>query len=215
VVGDDRHAAQRLRLLLPLAHRLAPARRERREALLVGRRVGGVDLRQPRRERGRDLGDVARIEVDVRIAAGVDVALAAIDARRHLERRDEAAGLEVGRRADGEARIARLLDQERQPADLELHARADEQVGVPHARDQARPRLDVMRVLQRRRRRRDVDLVAAELLDERRPLGLAGDDVERGLRRHGGERGDGEQRRLMSDVMAGPRRCAHHGHRGS
>ena len=56
---------------------------------------------------------------------------------------------------------------------------ADEQVGVAHARDQARPRLDVMRVLQRRRRRRDVDLVAAELLDERRPFGLAGDDVER------------------------------------
>jgi hypothetical protein len=130
VVGDDRHAAQRLRLLLPLADRLAPARRERGEALLVGRRVGGVDLCQPRCERGRDLGDVARIELDVRVAGGVDVALAAVDTRRHLERRDEAAGPRSwpARRRRGAG--CPTAGSGAAASRSRLHARADEQVGV-------------------------------------------------------------------------------------
>ena len=80
-------------------------------------------------------------------------------------------------------RVARLLQQQRQPADLELGAGADQQVGVARARDQARPGLDLVRVLQRGGGDRHVDLVAAELLRERAPFGLAGEHAQRGVRR--------------------------------
>ena len=80
---------------------------------------------------------------------------------------------------------ARLPDQLRQPADLEIGSGTDGQVGAADFRDQARLCLDLVHVLQRRGRHVDVDLVAAQFLQQRPPLGLAGEYAQLGVRGRG------------------------------
>ena len=109
----------------------------------------------------------------MRIAAGVDIAFGAIEARRLLEERHVGRRLEVPRLARLDRGIARLLRDERQPADFELGAGRDDEIGASCARDKAGLRLDVVRVLQRVGRNVDLDLVATELLRERAPFRAA------------------------------------------
>jgi len=92
-------------------------------------------------------------------------------------------------------RVPRLLQQHRQPADLELGAGAGDEVGVAGACDQARLGLDLVRVLQRAGRDRDVDERSTELLRQRAPLGLAGEDADRGMGRRGERQGGGREQR--------------------
>ena len=55
----------------------------------------------------------------------------------------------------------------RQPADFEIGAGADDEVGAPHLGDQARLCLDHVHVLQRGRRDVDIELVAAEFVEQK------------------------------------------------
>ena len=80
-------------------------------------------------------------------------------------------------------RVAGLAQQQRQPTDLEIGARADHELRAPHLRDQARPRLDVVRILLRRRRRFGAHELAADLGRERGPLRLAREDLDGRVRR--------------------------------
>jgi hypothetical protein len=161
--------------------------------LSVLRGVGRIDLLQARREGIGDERDVARVGLDVRVARGVDVALGTVELRRHVELANEVGGGEVAGLPGLHLGVARLLQQHRQPADLELGAGARDEVGVACARDQARLGLDLVRVLQRARRDGDVDELAAELLRERAPLGLAREDA------HGAVRGSERERKDRSD----------------
>ena len=114
----------------------------------------------------------------MRVAGGMHVAFGAIESRRLVEQGHERRGLEVAGLPRLDLGIAGLLQHQRQPSDLELGAGGDDEVGAARARDQARLRLDVVRVLQRVGRDVDLDLVAAELVDERAPLGNCRKDVE-------------------------------------
>ncbi len=53
-------------------------------ASLVVRRIRGIDLGQALAQRLRDAGDVARVEVYVRISVRMDVALGTVDGRSGL-----------------------------------------------------------------------------------------------------------------------------------
>ena len=122
---DDGHAFQRRRLLLPFLHRRIPACREILAARLVVRRVGARRSSLRRFDQCiRDLRDVARVLLDVRIAGGMHVAFAAIDARRHFQASHIIAGLEVAGLSGRDLRIARLLQQNRQPAHLQFQSGA-------------------------------------------------------------------------------------------
>ena len=112
----------------------------------------------------------------------MNVALGAIEARRLFDHRDQRRRLEITGLSRLHLGIPRLLGHQRQPADLELGAGRDDQIGAAGAGDEARLRFDVMRVLQRVRRGVDLDLVAAQLFDQRAPLRDSGKDVEVGER---------------------------------
>ena len=187
-----RAARAAARLLLPLAR--SPSFQRLGEGLqpvLVDRRVRRVDLRQACASAAATFSDVARIELDVRIARGMDIAVAAIEPRRHVERHDEATGLEVSRRTRREPGVRRLLQQHRQPARLRAPCRCR-----PAGRRRACARSGSGRASMRCGSCKAVvvdvtlTLVAAELRRQRRPFGLAGDDVEGGLRLQG-DRGQG------------------------
>ena len=153
----------------------------RKEILLpraVVRRLRRIEACHPLGERRGDGRDVARIEMQVRIARGMHVAQRAIDAAWLLDQRDGACRLEVSRLSGLDLGIARLRLQQRRPTDLELRSGAHHQVGIARPRDQAGPRLDAVRILQRGRGDVDARLVAAQLLRQRAPLGLAGKDVQ-------------------------------------
>jgi hypothetical protein len=184
----------------------------------------GIDSRQALGQSARNLADVARVELDVGVALRMHVAVAAVEADRHLERRDESPRFEVARRAWSKSCVAGLLDQHRQPADLEVESGADDEIGVAHPGDQARPGLDAMRILGGRRRRADAQAVTADLFCERRPFGFTGDHVERGVGLRAEQENqckrdqaplrqrDRECVEVHRDVL---RSCGHHAHRGS
>jgi len=125
--------------------------------------------------------------MNVRVAGRMHIAQRAVHALGPLEQRNHARSLEKAGLADLDLRVARLRLQQRHPADFQLGAGADHEIGVARARDEAGSRLDSMRILQRGGCRIDAYPVAADLLGERAPLGLAGEDVQggkRGPRRH-------------------------------
>ena len=157
--------------------------------------------------------------MDVRVALRVDVAFRAIHASRHFERRDVAAGLEEARPAGRHAAVAGLLDQHRQPAGLELHAGAHHEVCIARARDQARPRLDVVGILQSRGGAAHLDAVAAQARGEIGPLGLARQHVERGMaeRRAQKQQHEGASNESVESVHGAASSVAvrRHGRRGS
>ena len=139
----------------------------------------------------------------MRVAGGVHVALCAVELAGHVELLHIVGGREVARLPGLHLGVTRLLQQHRQPTDLELGAGADDQVGVAGAHDQARLGLDLVRVLQCAGGDRHVDQVAAKLLRQCAPLGLAGEDVERSLR------GQCQQRERRSEQHK-KRRAVHH-----
>ena len=117
------------------------------------------------RQRRGHLRDVARIELDVRIACGMDVAVAAIEPRRHVERHDEATGLEIPRRAR-----ARASDS---PDCWSSTGSQPTSSSMPVQTSRSALRMRAIRLgrasmrcgsCKRRGRRRDLELVAAQLL---------------------------------------------------
>src|ERR1043165_7506853 len=120
VMLDQGHAPQRRSLLFPARDRLTPALVERFCPGPVGWSIAGVDLCQSLGERLGDLGDVAGISMDVRIAAGMHVSHRAVDLGRNLELQYIPRRLEVAGRARLQAAVARLREKEREPGDLQL-----------------------------------------------------------------------------------------------
>ena len=150
--------------------------------------VGAVDFTQALEQRIGDPRDVVRVLLDMRIAGGVHIALAAIETGRHIEPRDEIAGFKITGLAGRNLWIGGLLQQDRQPADFEFHAGAYQQIGVAGSGDQARPGFDPMRILQRVGGTRHFHFVAADLGGQCGPFRFACEDVEGGKGRVGGER---------------------------
>src|SRR5215218_4138724 len=102
----------------------------------------------------------------------------AIDARRLVEHLHA-----VGRHHEAalswlHGGIASLTKQQRQPTDFQVRARADDELRASHLRYEARARLDVVRVLRRRRSRFGADEIAAELGGESGPFRLACEYLE-------------------------------------
>ena len=147
VLDDDGYPLQRAGLPFPFRDRGVPALGERPIAISIVGRVWWIELGEPFGKRRRDFGDVARVSLDVRIAARVYVALGPVEASRLLEQRDVGGGLEISGLARLYRRIAGLLSDEWQPADLQFRASCDDEIGASRTRDQARLRLDVMGVL--------------------------------------------------------------------
>src|SRR3546814_8755431 len=73
-------------------------------------------------------------------------------------------------------------DLRRLPASLQFGAGTDEQICLPVFGDQARPRLDLVDILQRRGRDVDVEMISAKFLQQRAPFGFAGEHLECGSR---------------------------------
>src|SRR4029079_9116247 len=96
-------------------------------------RCRAVELPQPIYERLRYTQDVVWIEMNVRIAERMDVALRPVNRGRYLEASHEVCGHEVAGLTRLQFRIARSLQQHRQPADLEVRAAADQQICRAHA----------------------------------------------------------------------------------
>src|SRR5260370_34874904 len=94
MVHDDRRALERRRLLLPARERRLPAFEERFAPRTVALCIRGVDLHYAILERLRDPGDVARIGVDVRIPAGLEVPARAVAAFRDFQLDDVLPGFE-------------------------------------------------------------------------------------------------------------------------
>jgi hypothetical protein len=157
-------------------------------ARLVIRGIGRVEIRQTGGERCSHARDVARVELDVRIAGRMHVAVGTVEPQRLLEHADEGRRFQIAGLARLHAGIASLPQDQRQPAHFQLGAGGNHQVGVARPCDQAGFRLDVMRILQGVRRSVDLDLIAAEFLGEGCPFRNAGKNVERRQRRQGEKR---------------------------
>ena len=184
---DDGHSPEAVGARLPLRLRPVPAFDEGFAPAPVGGGVVRVDERHPLRQHAGDDAQVARVEVEMRVPARMQVAQRAVERFGQVQRlqmlvRHDVAGL-AG--LDRERRPA--LQQDREPADLQVGAGADHQVGAAHPGEQAGPRADVMRVLARRGRGARLDVLAADLPGERRPFRFAGEDADR-RGRGGGER---------------------------
>src|SRR3974390_958369 len=74
VVLDDGDAPERDHLLFPASNGRAPALEKRLTAGMIRLDAGRIELREAFFQHARDLRDVARIGMDVRIAARMDVA---------------------------------------------------------------------------------------------------------------------------------------------
>src|SRR5258705_9707598 len=85
MVHDDWYALERHRLLLPARERRLPAPEERFGARAVTLGIRGIDLHHALLERLRDSGDIARVGVDMRIAAGMEVPQRAVDDFRDFQ----------------------------------------------------------------------------------------------------------------------------------
>src|SRR5260370_32409722 len=129
MVHDDGHALERRRLLLPARERRLPAFEERFAPRTVAVGIRGVDLDHAFLERLRDPGDIARVGVDMRITAGMEVPERAVDDFRDFQLDDVLRGFEVTRAAELDLGVPALREQERNPADLQLRPRTDQQSG--------------------------------------------------------------------------------------
>src|SRR6266850_6296041 len=100
MVHDDRNALERRSLLFPARKRNLPAPKERFGARAVALGIRGIDLHHAFLERLRHPGDVARIGVDVRIAAGMEIPQRTVDDFRDFQFDDVLRGFEVARTAE-------------------------------------------------------------------------------------------------------------------
>jgi hypothetical protein len=135
----------------------------------------------------------------VRVAGGVDVALRAVELRRHLELADEVGGGEVARLPG--CTLA-LPDCCSSSGSQPISSSAPVQATRSALRARA-IRLGLAWIWcgswSAVGRDRDVDEVAADLLRERAPLGLAREDAKRGVRGGEGDRRAAPRRAPASD----------------
>ncbi len=179
-----------------IGHDLGPAvRRHQRVPALLGFGEAlvevGVALGEVRGIARAQLGEllldglrnpppVCRIEPVVRVSLRMHVThrarqLSGGDVEdAHVQR-----GVQVAAAARLDGRVAALGDERRQPADLQLPSHGQQQLRAVQFEDEARFRLDEVRVLIPARERLHADLVAADLLGERREIFRRRHDLDR------------------------------------
>ena len=162
------------------------------------RRAGGVGVGVARVDAAEAGGDVVgddlhveRVEPDVGVAVGVQVALAAAQRVRPLLRRDPLGREHVARPAGAHVGVAGAVEQPLGP-DLEVESDLDEQVGVAHRGHQRRGGGDVVGVLVGGAQRPHGDPVTADLLGRPGEVRRRRHHLQLGLRGRGDQ--DGEQR---------------------
>jgi hypothetical protein len=116
--------------------------------------------------------------VQVGVAGGMHIPLAAVEADGLFQEPDEFRRLEIARLPGLDAVIARFPQQQGQPADFQIRAGADHEVGVAGPGDQGGPRLDVVGILARRGGAGDAGPLAGEFQGQGGPFRLAGQDVD-------------------------------------
>jgi len=127
VLHHDRRVLQRRGGRLPALHCGLPALAESLLPRLIKRRIGRIELRQALRQRVRHQQDIARIGLDMRIAAGMHIALCTIRARRNFQHLHKGRRLEIARPAGLDVGIAGLAQQNRQPAGFQFRAGAQQE----------------------------------------------------------------------------------------
>jgi hypothetical protein len=170
-----------------------PAAEKGLVARLVDSGIGGIEFGEPCRQRCCHACDVARIGLDVWIAARMHIAVGTIEASRFLEHPHVLRSFEIARFSRLHPGISRLLQHQRQPADFEFSAGRDNKVGTACTGDQTRPCFNVMRVLQGVGGRVNLDLFTAQFFGQCAPFGYAGENVQHGERRC--RKGGKDQRR--------------------
>src|SRR5919198_1754701 len=108
VVDDQRYILKRLRFGFPALGRRLPAFAKRLQAFPVELGVHRVELREAGGENIGDLGDVARVEMDMWISGRMHVAERAVDHLRDLDLGDVLRGFEIAGRAGLDTIVARL-----------------------------------------------------------------------------------------------------------
>ncbi len=180
---DDTDPLQRRSLDVPLGSRRLPALLKVLTPPRVVRRVGRIDQDEAGTESFRDDRNVARVEGYVRVAERMDVAHGAVHRRRHFEQVHERRRFEVPGAAGLDLRVTRILQQHRHPANLEIRSSGHDQIRRACTRYETRLCIDSVYVLERAGRRVDVDLVAAQVRDQRSPVRRRRKNLERRLRR--------------------------------
>jgi len=154
-------------------------------------RVGRVELREHLGEMVGDHFQGLGIEVVVRIAERVDVALGAIHrARGFLEHVDAFRCVHEPGRALLNLGIPTARQHQRQPAAVELEPDRDEHVGVLNRLHQARLRRDEVRVLVPAAEALGGHVFSADMLRDRGEIGQRRGDLEVRERRRRREDGD-------------------------
>src|SRR6195256_4467164 len=100
MVHDDWYTLERHRLLLPARERGLPAPEKRFGARAVTLGIRWIDLHHAFLERLRDPGDIARVGVDMRIAAGMEVPQRPVEDFRDFQLDDVLRGFEVAGAAE-------------------------------------------------------------------------------------------------------------------
>ena len=194
VIGHQSHALAAARLLLPSRDRGAPTRLKVVAARRVGRGVLRIELREPIADDGGDLRDVVRVELDMRIAAGMNVALGAVEARRNFQAVDVVAAAMYPGVPGCTLRLpAVCISTGSQPvsssAPVQITRSALRMCATRLGRASMRcGSCSATRRLVHRH------VVAAEFLRERCPLRQARKHVQRGVRRRGRERCEQQSR---------------------
>ena len=92
---------------------------------------------------------------------------------------DEIGGQKISWVAHLDMRISRAAKQQRQPANLQLGTGADQKIRPAYRCDQTRSRLQLVRILKRRRRDCDFCDVTRQFLNQGAPFRFAGKYVQR------------------------------------
>ena len=167
----------------------AEPRAEVLQALPVVGGAGRIEGGEPRGERAGDEERAPRIGQEVRVAAGVEVALRPAHRRRWATSRTahRARGGEAARAARLDVAVPRLVHERRQPADLEVEPDVHEQVRAAELHREHGVRVHEVRVLDAARQALHPHALSADLLRQ------GGEPLRRGhdLQRGGGAGGDG------------------------
>ncbi len=207
VVRNDEFTSQNSRPVLPGHNGFPPAFKEIRSPLPVALGIGRIQLRHSPSQGLRNDEYIVRIDLYMRVALWMHIALGPINTGRHIQARHEAAGLEVANIARSHVRIVGLAQQLGQPADFKFSSRTNQQVGLAKLGDQAGTRLDVVGILQGMGGAVSFDQVAAYFHRQGFPFRFTGEHQQ--VRLHQRRR-DQEDRQVNTSMHeASPKNCAH------
>jgi hypothetical protein len=157
---------------------LIPALREVRITRFVFSSVGWVNDSQSIGKHNRCLGDIPRIQLQVRIAIWMDIPFGAIERQRNVKQFDMCRHIEKSDLTRLHTGVTGLPEQERQPGDFQIGTRAYDEIRSANLGNQARTRLDMVRILLTTDRRIDPQQIAPQLSRQFCPFRFAGEDPQ-------------------------------------